>query len=442
MTRARYIALAVLIGACWMGHSRALAQGGPDYSGFAVAPGEAFSPGEAPYLQGGVYPGQGNSPPLYYPGGPPAPQYAAPQDPYAQPVVGGEWYSGYQDGADAQPAGQQPFFSGGFFRLEYLNWTISKPGPVLLGAPIRGVGDPSQPQPFFDNGGALQAVAFVPNLGQINLKNLNGVRGTMDTDLFYGGTLEVSAFLLDRATSSIEYDGLYNNGTEVVTSTFFHGDLGDARNTNNLFAYNRQFKANYTSRLWSIEGNYLFDGDQEGFLQFRPMLGVRYYSVHEALTQEGTFTNTAIIAPDTISTIDTVAYNQLWGGQLGFRSELVTKYLVLGIEPKFALMGNAGTAQVTTNHFRSNLDPIVSTKENFLTFSTVFDGGTYARVNVTPNLSLRVGYSIMFVSRVSRPGSDIFYNDNGPTNPPAVVARKSFNDITVQGLTLGAELRY
>ena len=445
MTRARSIALAVLFGACWMGHSHAFAQGSPDYSGYAVHPQQAFSPGEAPYLQQGLD-ANGAPQPGAYPGAPvDSGGYGMYPDGggyggYPPPAQDVGWYGGYDEFAGSgQVAGKQPFLSGSTFRVEYLNWTIRSPGKVLLGAPILAVPDPTIPQQFFDNGGALQGTGFVPTLEQVNLKNLSGVRGTLDLDLYYGDTLEFSAFMLERASSSVEYDQLQFSQGQVLTSTFINGELA---NQNNLFSYNRQFKANYTSSIWGAEGNYLFDMDREGFLQVRPFLGARFMSVHEGLTQEGVFTSTQLIAPDVISTIDSVSYNQLTGGQFGFRGELVTKYFVLGAEPKYALMANAGTAEVTTNHFRSNLDPVVTTNANFLTFSSVFEIGTYAKINFTPRFTMGVGYNYMFITRVSRAANNIYYNEISPLDPPAVVVRKSFNDISVQGITITAEYRF
>ena len=123
MTRARLIALAALIGACWMGHSHVYAQGAPDYSGYGMAPPNAYAPGEGGYIsagyppgaayapnggypQDGGYPAQAGYPGAGYPGaGYPGP-YAAgggyEVDPNCPPGAEGSWYG------DSQSASMAP----------------------------------------------------------------------------------------------------------------------------------------------------------------------------------------------------------------------------------------------------------------------------------------------------------------------------------------------
>ena len=47
----------------------------------------------------------------------------------------------------------------------------------------------------------------------------------------------------------------------------------------------------------------------------------------------------------------------------------------------------------------------------------------YAKVHLTESFHLRVGWNLHLFSNISRADDNIYYNDNGVANPPAVRAR-------------------
>lgn len=411
MTRACCCALAVLIGV-GIGSGVAKAQGVPQ-----------------------VY---GNGPPplnsVPYPVGSGA---AGPYGEYCPPDGMGYAAGAAGGAAAAQGLGRQVIFDGVYFRAEYLHWDTQSPGNVLLGAPILGNSDPSVPFIVLDAGGAPLGSAIVPSTRPFQLDGNNGFRGTLGADFINGGTMELGAFVLNPTTSSFTYGNLIPQNQLVGTSTLVDGLL-----SNNIEFYNDTYQATYRSQLWGAEGNFLFDFDRTGLIEFRPLLGFRYISLDEKLHQRGVFTD-QILTLSTVTDIVSTTYNNLYGPQAGFRTEVVTKYFALGVEPKFGVAANSMIARVRTNHFRSISDPDVITQQSFTGVSPFFEVGAYARINITKSIALRAGYNLMWLARITRPEDNIYYNDNGPLPTlPDVVVSATRHDIIIQGLTVGGEFRF
>lgn len=415
MTRARCIALAVLIEACSWGAIPGFAQ-----SGMPAGPG----------------------------GYPPTP-YRTPA-PVAQPE---EWY-GDQDEivANSAPYGPARVFDGGFLRTEWLHWNLGDPGNTLLGAPVKGVDNPSQPFPVFSPGTSnIIAVARVPTTSSINLADINGIRATAGLDLLYGGAVEVSAFMLGVKQSGFTVskfpqafvvnpdDFLSGHLVEqdIATSLLTNGKTGNA-----LLLYNRSYSAIYTSQLWGAEANFIGDYDRDGLFWLNPTIGLRYISLHERLDQRGKFSNDAFGLPPVTSDINSMTFNNLYGPQVGFRFELISKFFNFGVDPKLMFLGNTMFGTVSTRHLRSNGDPVTYTDQLTTNFSFGIDLPAYAQINITQNFSARIGYNFIWLNRVTRPESNIYYNDRGSSNPPAVGTKLDFDDFIVHGMSLGAELRF
>ncbi len=139
--------------------------------------------------------------PMPYPayGAPPATVYGSPA-----PMEGVNFWDDCDNLAVRTEGAYGPLaiIDGTFLRAEYLNWNIKDPGDVLLGAPVAGVTDPSQPFNIFPpNSGNVIATARIPTTSHINLGDINGVRVTAGGNLTYGGSFEVGAFLLGKKQS-------------------------------------------------------------------------------------------------------------------------------------------------------------------------------------------------------------------------------------------------
>src|SRR5262249_40570704 len=128
-----------------------------------------------------------------------------------------------------------------------------------------------------------------------------------------------------------------------------------------------------------------------------------YLNLTERLTQIGVFTDPLINVPPIITTIDSRTTNNLYGGQIGFRMEVVTKYLEFGVTPKLLFLGNTMLSEVSTDHLRTNLDPFVSTQNITSTFTWGGDATSYVQLNLGKCFSIRGGYNVLYINRVTRP---------------------------------------
>jgi hypothetical protein len=428
----------------------------------------------------GPYPGgpagPGTPPPMIGPDGQPLvndqgfpAQYGEPGPRYYEGSPMGEDPQGwYCDPQEMQSMGEatHPWIDSWYVRAEYLNWTVSDPGDVLLGAPVAGIADPRKPFLVTDTAGNPRGVATIPTTENMSLRDLNGARLYIGADLTYGGYMEVGGFFLERGRSftsptGLGQDVLYSR-TPVVpattpptfvdlfaprvigTSTMVNGQLA-----NNVELYNQDYNATYLSQMWGSDINYYFDTDEDGFIQFQPLIGFRHMSLREKLLQRGTFRDTTFNpAIDTNTEIDSYTRNNLYGVQGGFRAEAVTKYLVFGVDTKIALAANDQFAKVRVNNFRSNFDPEVVTDDREAHLSPIIDIGVYGKWNITPQFSLRGGYNFMWIGRVTRPEDNIYYNDRGAFVPPFantvsdVIVNMKRSDVRVNGFSIGGEYRF
>jgi hypothetical protein len=374
--------------------------------------------------------------------------------------------------------------SGSWARLEYLNYRVSDPERVLLGTPLADVEDPSDPFLVDDTSDVFAHAARVPVLDGIDLTNINGLRGSIGVPV-YDGWLEGSAFGLSEATGTAFHDRLpFTNPlgpiggglagdqgiTILATTLLTNGTAGDR-----FLIYDQDFNAIYQSDIWGAEVNYVFDyvTPQMG-LTFQPIIGYRHVQYSENMHFGGTFSNVSdfdagagLLAAPVQSSIQSQARNSMHGGQLGFRSEFITQYVTLGVEPKVILTSNQVRAHVTTRNLRAALvddrtadllavppqvrffsltDPTRTTHASDSQVSPGFDLGLYAKIHLTNWMNVRVGYNLLWLSNLTTAENNIFYNDDGdivddPTNTPGVVVRQNkFSDRYIDGFSIGGEI--
>ncbi len=128
--------------------------------------------------------------------------------------------------------------------------------------------------------------------------------------------------------------------------------------------------------------------------------------------------------------------------QVGARLELVHRWFTVGVEPKIGLNFNSYRARVSTDNLRQAADPRVETEEDGTIFSPVAELRAYLRVNVTKNFSVFGGYDWFYMSNVTRPYDNIYYNDNGLAQPPGIVVDTKHRDLMIHGLMVGGELHF
>jgi len=133
------------------------------------------------------------------------------------------------------------------------------------------------------------------------------------------------------------------------------------------------------------------------------------------------------------------------GAFVGGRCRSVHQLFTLGCEPKVALGYNHYEARVSTDNLRTSpyvpvvTDGLTESKETQNLLAPYFDWSMYAKVHITQSFHLRVGWNFTWFSNISRADDNIYYNDNGIANPPAVRARAEEEALSISNFTLGGE---
>jgi hypothetical protein len=374
------------------------------------------------------------------PNTPPPSAYASP---YGQGGVDPYWVAPTPDQPQvfSRVDGVQSAFrswDGFFFRTEYVQFDYTRPGNVLLGAPQFGIKNPAEPFQVFDSLGNFLGFAEVPSLNTMKLNNIPGVRGTVGIPLIFG-SFEGSIFGMGNAQQTIEDTALLGTIGQpfLGTSTLVNGIVD-----NNIELYNDSFRTTFTSKLWSSDMNLFFDGASTNYFSFAPMIGFKYLDLREGLQQRGVFSPDPLLGlPKVVTDIDSYSANQLFAPQIGLRTKFENSFMAVTFDPKFGLGANVYKNRLEVNNFRSNADPFTVMNDNTAQISPVVDLNLTGRLKVTPNINITAGYNFIFVSRVTRPQDNIYYNDTGSADPPGVVLRTHKQDMTFQGLTIGLEFR-
>jgi len=353
---------------------------------------------------------------------------------------------------NAPPFAPPPMFDGAFIRTEYLHWNLPNPGNVMLGSATAGTTDPTQPFDVFDPGTSnIIAKAYVPTLNSVNMADINGMRVTLGLDMTYNGSIEVGAFFLGTKKSGFEVtrfpetvvvnpDNPFSAHVVTVSAATTVLDQGQLGST--VFLYNSAYDVVYKSQLWGAEANWIGDYDRDGLFWFNPTLGFRYFNLSNFLQIHGAFQDQQISAPSITTLITSQTTNNLYGPQAGARLEMITPYVNMGLSTNMMFLGNTMFGSVSTSHLRSNADPASYTDDRTTSFSWGIDVGTYAQINVHENFRIRVGYNLIYLTRVTYPENNIYWNDNGVRNPPGIATNLTFHDFFVHGVSVGGELRF
>ena len=352
-----------------------------------------------------------------------------------------------------QATGRQRWIDEWDLRVEYLQWTFKDSSDTLLGSPVAGVENPRLPQVVVDPfGGAQLGIAIVPDTHLIKLRHNNGFRVTLGAELLYGGRFEVNAFLLEKAEGSFKLFGspVGDPNQEfdfIATSTFVNDQLAES-----YFTYNHTFEAVYLSRLWGAGADFFFDVDRQGLMHFMPSIGVRYISLGESLTQTGIFRDTVFGNPpsgttfsDEVTIIDSKVWNNIAGPQVGFRYQIVHDWFTLGVDPRVGVGVNSYKARVVADNFQGGGDPRLETVDYSTHVALFTDVHAYGKLHINRNLTFQVGYNFLWLTGVSRPADNVYYNviDDGTGNVRTDVrVRQSRHTFDAEGITVGAELHW
>ncbi len=361
-----------------------------------------------------------------------------------------------------------------WIRLDYLLFQTRRPGNHILGADDPMVDNERLPFEV-SSGGEVIGVAFVPSIDNFELKNINGMRGTLGV-MLNGGALEANVWGLKENSASGAITGL---GAQGFGPTVTGGNPSDpifAATTVNKFGeplggeaflYDHSFRARYVQDVWGAGINYIRNDSNVGEgLRLLPILGFRYLEVNEGLFQTGVFNggfdgvvdfgedlnsngvidpgedinNDGLLDLGLVSVINSRVNNEIFAPQIGMRFQLQHRWFTVGFEPKVAVGGNRYEMEVETDQLRSFGDPLTQSSKSGWKESVVFDFRFFLKLLPSEDIEFFLAYDVTVAHNVSRAYDNIYYNDNGQSEPPAIGVDPGFERVWWQGLVLGGQI--
>jgi len=327
-----------------------------------------------------------------------------------------------------------------WIRLEYLNWDVTKPSPVTLGAPMLS-NDPAGPFPVVDPFGFRPStLGFVPNLAGFDFPHNNGIRGTVGISL-RPFTFEGSAWYLGQGRDSLHIDPVEPTPldpffTIPVISLFNNGALSNQV----MIPFGTSFDASIGINMFGADTNLLLNPMQPGNpIQVQPLVGLKYIQYKNDLRISG-----SDITLGTSPSISSVAENNNFGPQVGLRFSYDTKWVSFSADPKFAFGINRHIDSLSSSQLFSPTELDRTLQEEKTSFAPIFDLGVNARIHMSQHLSVFVSYNFLAIGRQSTSWENIYYNapPNPLTDPSALGLNITKKSVIAHGITVGGELRF
>ncbi|NNJ26884.1 BBP7 family outer membrane beta-barrel protein [Alienimonas chondri] len=346
---------------------------------------------------------------------------------------------------------------GSFVRVEYLQYSLSGEEIGTVGAPIPGVttfqtGTPADRfTPFgntvFDeerNGGnfSLPGVTddgttyVVPGLQENEVDDFEGARITISRPIADIGRAEAYLTAFSQETFTIQPELPFNVAQAVGIGFKVNGDPSDPL----IRVFNGSYEMEYETEMWGTGGRMYFDhiADPNGF-GLRPLVGVRYLMLNQNMYQRGSFqTPTAMFD----SEISTTVHNNLFGSELGVEAEYRHERFTLGVRPTISGGLNVAQVRTRTDGFAGPTEGARRHTDHYAEFSPVFDLAAYLRIPLGDSFKLSVGYDFLYLSNVAQPNESTNYNltQVGAIPETDVKPKRSFDDVTFNGLSIGLEM--
>jgi hypothetical protein len=338
-----------------------------------------------------------------------------------------------------------------YIRMEYLNYRYKDPDGRGLGSGVQGINDPRSPFAV-TIAGQNAGLARIPTLEKLRFDHYNGLKATLGVPLVKG-TIETNIMWFeDRDEKTEEFDlgpAPITNPTGpvrfIATATNLFGQPA-----NNVFLYDEFYRTKSSTDLFGGEINYIFDPviPAIGFT-ISPIIGLRYFNGDEQLQQLGAFDGDSLVAiggqplgTPLVSVITSRTENHFYAPQIGFRAEITRPRFTLGIEPKLGLGVNVYETMASTERLRSPGDPLTMSSSEGERLAAVGELSLYGRVHLSRQFTFSLGYSFIFVDQFSRAFSSLNYNDNGPSNPAAIVTSPTFDMFYIQGINVSGEYKF
>jgi hypothetical protein len=367
------------------------------------------------------------------------------------------------DGAPAYPIPAYAKPQLAWFNAEYVLWWVrDQNAPSLIQVIPDSVANVT-PLPA----GSVQTL--FPAKNQINYSPFNGVRLTaglwLDSASTFG--LDGSAFVLQQNSRA---GAIYSIGSPIIAQGYVSANSGvptslQLSSPDPVFGYTGGIGVRSTiSSIMGFDANFRCNGyaifaDNTDYL-----FGARYFNFHEQLDIVGqaNFKNgLQLVDADHFAT-----NNQFYGAQIGVDSRLCgfRGFSLEGIV-KLAIGGVHQTASVSGYNSFTYPNGVVDRQVGGL-YAQPSNIGNYSQnklgvmpevglnfsYNLNDNCAIYVGYNLLMLNNVARPGGSIDPNINdanvrfitNPTtgNAPNPVFRFSEESFWVQGITAGFRLQF
>ncbi len=377
----------------------------------------------------------------------------------------GEFYEGqyfddgYSDGycddcCNDCCSGPMPGFWG---RAEYLYWWVrgADTPPLVTTSP---------------NGTARDQAGILPNATtlfgneRVNTSGRSGARFTLgywfNSCEMYG--VDTSYFFLGDVTQTY-----FNNSSDIIGRPFFDV-LTDAQDAV-LISYpgftQGWISVNSESKVYGGDVNLRRVLAADCWKQISVLAGYRYFGISEGLSINSHTEALAGSPLDTGTTLDALdsfkTRNTFNGGQIGVNAQMINGCWTLDFLAKLALGANSQTVRINGNtvitdpNGASSDQPggILALPSNIGSyhrnqFAVLPEFGADLRYQLTPLWRLNVGYTLLVVTNVLRPGDQIDLNLDPNQFPNATAAgtqpRFSYvdSDLWVQGVNFGIECNF
>ncbi|MEQ9410617.1 MAG: BBP7 family outer membrane beta-barrel protein [Fuerstiella sp.] len=337
-----------------------------------------------------------------------------------------------------------------WIRVDYLHWTLGRPGSMPIGAPLLNITDPLV---VFDNmAGTPAGEAIIPSTGNLALDDSSGIRGTWGLDLasadleleFFGTEQNSDGFSLTNLSTG-RATGAETIGTtalpNVVTPLLSSGGVADAAGANYLI-YDSSFETNIKSQIWGAEATLLSKPYLPGEgLAWQWLGGFRYVAYEEEFRNRGV-NNSGGLGTDVVTTFGGETLNNMYGPEVGARLSAVHRWFTFSATPRIAFALNDYTAEAQSA-------PLGTTEVRYsgsdIEFTPIVQISFTGEIHITPNFSVFGGYDFMWIYRMTRPYDNIVYDSAAGLAGgfvPDIRQEVDLESFYARGLSVGCVLRY
>ncbi|MGD9719885.1 MAG: BBP7 family outer membrane beta-barrel protein [Pirellulales bacterium] len=371
---------------------------------------------------------------------------------YGDGGYGGECYDGCCD--DCCGCGPVPGFWG---RAEYLYWWVrgAETPPLVTTSP-----DGTPPL----QAGVLPDATILFGNERVNTSGRSGARFTLgywfnSCDLT---GIETSFFYLGKVNQQY-----FNDSSDILARPFINVNTGDQ--DSHLITYpdiiDGSINVSANSRVYGGDVNLRRSLVADCWKRIDVLAGYRYFRIAEGLsvTSDSTVIDEGGQPPTgtTFNVFDSFnTRNDFNGGQLGVNAQMMNGCWTLDLLAKLAIGGvsqyvTIDGRTITTLPDGQQTDrsggilalPSNSGPHNRSVFSVLPEFSADLRYQITPLWKLNLGYTLMFVTNVARPGDQINLNidpDQFPPNQGGTQPTFSFvdSDVWLQGISFGVECNF